>query len=913
MDPALSELAAVAGSEEIEAIIKLRDPNVVPPHVQLVSRFGNVATCRLPGNRIQEVWANPDCLSLKAARLLEFDGQHHLDAQSADVALRESDRRRPSGMQATGRNVVIGVVDWGVDVAHPNLLNPDGSTRLLAVWDQRGGPSEEAPKPYGYGRVLTREAINAALATSHPYQSLVYHPQEGDPLHNGAHGMHVIDIAAGNGAVPGSPMGLAPEAECVFVHLSAGRLGGLATLGDSVRILEALDFIRRMAGDRAWVANTSLGRHSGEHRGLSLVEQGMDAMLLESPGRAIVQSCGNYYRAGAHACGRLHPGRSRILRWQTGRADITPNELEVWYSTSDRFHVAVRAPVGNHEFRAGLGEIRPIVIAGEEVGRIYHRQQDPTGEHHINIFLRPGAPSGEWRVELGAIDAVDGRFDAYVERDPGCPDCQSRFHPHDFEPTRTLGSICTGFHTIAVGAYDRHDAGLELGDFSSSGPTRDGRQRPNLVAPGVSVLAARSAAADGPNEMLTRKTGTSMAAPHVTGTVALMFEVARRRLPIRETHQLLLSTADEFDGDVNGDRGDSLRIGAGYLNSAAAVAAATRHVESPEPEAHARGARAVSSAETPQPDLKHPTSTAELSAMSSTTNEPHEKCTCGGTSPETTATHSANAGPCGAESSGGTDAIPTDAIPVEQQEPFSAAHARGFPPEPPPMLDVFIPYRPRIPEFEHLTVGNRMVFEQDGSLESPRFSGDQKLEDALNDVKHVKRGSRGDEVRKIQESLVDLGYPLPRFGIDGIFGSETKSAVKSFQRVSGLSGRDVDGIVGPITMGRLDRADAGLTSRRGFISGLGRCRGKINVFCPQYLQADEDGDVAGTCVEQSLLGSATPDDSGFRSRDTLWYKTTLPAGSPTNKFRVHHVAKDSAGRVFHVLPPHEPDPNWHRI
>ena len=359
------------------------------------------------------------------------------------------------------------------------------------------------------------------------------------------------------------------------MHLSAGRLGGLATLGDSVRILEALDFIRCTAGDRPWVVNTSLGRHSGGHRGLSLVEQAMDAMLLEAPGRAIVQSCGNYFRAGAHASGRLLPGQSRVLRWNTGRADVTPNEFEVWYPIGDRFHVSVRSPLDDGMFQAALGEISPILIGGAEVGRIYHRQQDPTGEHHIDIFLRPGAPAGEWHVELTAIDAVDGRFDAWVERDPGCPSCQSRVHPDDFEPRRTLGSICNGRHTVAVGAYDAHDADHPLGSFSSSGPTRDGRQRPNLAAPGVSVLAARSAARGGRNvPALTRKSGTSMAAPHVTGTIALMFEAAPRRLTIRETHQLLLLTTDAAEGDID----FRLRVGNGYLNTSAAVEAAANGV-----------------------------------------------------------------------------------------------------------------------------------------------------------------------------------------------------------------------------------------------------------------------------------------------------------------------------------------------
>ncbi|HKF62107.1 MAG TPA: S8 family serine peptidase [Dongiaceae bacterium] len=151
----------------------------------------------------------------------------------------------------------------------------------------------------------------------------------------------------------------------------------------------------------------------------------------------------------------------------------------------------------------------------------------------------------------------------------------TRFDEEDDDPTSTLGTICNGFRTIAVGAYDAHSADRRLTHFTSSSPTRDGREvKPELVAPGMQVLAARShpRAFEGEPPLLTRMSGTSMAAPHVTGTIALMFAAAGRPLAIDETRRLLLANTDPIPADAG--RIDRLRLGGGYLNTAAAVAAA---------------------------------------------------------------------------------------------------------------------------------------------------------------------------------------------------------------------------------------------------------------------------------------------------------------------------------------------------
>src|SRR5262249_15686512 len=131
--------------------------------------------------------------------------------------------------------------------------------------------------------------------------------------------------------------------------------------------------------------------------------------------------------------------------------------------------------------------------------------------------------------------------------------------------------------TIAVGAYNAHDPERRLGHFSSCGPTRDLRPKPNLIAPGVQVLAARSRPQfdSDPPTYLTCKSGTSMASPHVAGAVALMFEVAgARKLLHNETLNVLLGNTTP--ADVSGDHVH--RVGSGYLDLDAAIASTRQFI-----------------------------------------------------------------------------------------------------------------------------------------------------------------------------------------------------------------------------------------------------------------------------------------------------------------------------------------------
>jgi subtilisin family serine protease len=583
MDPALEELVESGDpADEVAVILRLRPGSEPPGSIRIVSRFGDVATGRM--SRRDIVAARREVLSLKAPMKVTlpraFDVRFEtevleVESEPTPEAAPES-FAPPSSFAPTGEDgagVVVGVCDWGFDFTHPNFRNADGSTRIEALWDQRGTGDPLAPQPFNQGRLLSRDAINAALQESDPCAALGYAAASGDPGDNGAHGSHVSDILAGNRREPGSTVGLASASDLVFVHLGAPNLTELADLGDSVGLLEGLDFIRRQAAGRPCVLHLSAGKTGGPHRGTTLLERAIDLMLSE-PGIVLVQSVGNYADSRMHTHARVGPNQLHSIDWLIPRGDRTPNELEIWYSGQDVFDVTLIAPDGRR-FSTPL-DSRVQIRAGLDIwGNFYHRRHEPnSGMNHVCIFLYTAAPGGRWQVEVRGKEVLDGRLHAWIERDVNHR-CQSRFSRSQASSRYTTNTICNCYRAIAVGAYDGSRPERPPTRFSSRGPTADGRQKPEIAAPGYQVTAARSMPRNGwhGEPRLCVKSGTSMAAPWVSGTVALMMAAAKRPLTIHEIRSVLIGTADPLPGPPGLS---SSRLGYGYLNTAAAVAAARR-------------------------------------------------------------------------------------------------------------------------------------------------------------------------------------------------------------------------------------------------------------------------------------------------------------------------------------------------
>ncbi|MBO9205459.1 MULTISPECIES: S8 family serine peptidase [Niastella] len=563
MDPRLKLVLKGDPEELLLLLVRLQKPEVIPPHCKVITQFGDIITCRVYRKYLLEVYNSPYTFSVKAARLIPAPLKEGLDEEGPPLPVVPS---RSIKAPYSGKGVFFAAVDWGFDFAHANLRKPDGTTRFLFIWDQNG--IYDGNK-YGYGCFYTDAEINEALQSDTPYQTLGYHPGRGDLFGAGMHGTHVVDIAAGT-PITGEG-GIAPDTMFVGVELGSNLVNGSdLALGDSVRLVEGLDCIHSVTKkiNIPCVINMSLGSHGDSHTGRSLAELAFDNFLTQNTGYALVQSVGNYYQSDCHIHHTLEPGQTYLMEWNIPRRNRAPNEVEIWYAGSDEYAVKLTAPDGELVAEVTPFEDIQILYRGDPVGYIFQRSKEPnTGLNHIDIILDVTILTGKWIIELKGNKIINGSFHAYCERNDAS---QAKFSRHQSTPFTTTGSVCNSTNTITVGAYNHRDAQHPVVSFSSSGPTAFGQPKPDLLAPGYKIQAACSAppsaytAIDG----LTIKSGSSMAAPHVSGAIALLFEKYKPRLlPISLIKELLFAALDPLP--LHYTPRDRIRAGNGILNTEA--------------------------------------------------------------------------------------------------------------------------------------------------------------------------------------------------------------------------------------------------------------------------------------------------------------------------------------------------------
>lgn len=442
-----------------------------------------------------------------------------------------------------GEGVIVGIIDSGTDFNHPDFKDVNGRSRIKHLWDMTKPLAANTPTTFGYGQEWNNQQIDLGQCT---HTDMVQY----------GHGTLSSGIAAGNGYSVNKYAGVAPKADIIVVALDFNRPGYI--------ISDALQYIITKAQilNKPVVVNASVGGYYGSHDGTDLESQIINNLIKNSPGRALVASCGNWGSVPFH------------VGYQTTNTDTNFTWIRSNSPSIDVSEYADTAQIKNVKYSIGVTNLnlidlgntpfRPYDYALNTIKRdtIYNNNHrigiiesiasiNSFGVYELYLSINPDSVGYLWSISHTGAGRIDSWNYEYVS---GTMPTVSEYPKIAYyKMADTIQSIVSGFQcsneVIAVGNYinrsqfinvngnlqTKTDIPGQLHVTSSSGPTRDNRIKPDISATGDWILAPSplalllSLSANSPQVVAqggfhVTAGGTSASSPIVAGLAALYFQ-----------------------------------------------------------------------------------------------------------------------------------------------------------------------------------------------------------------------------------------------------------------------------------------------------------------------------------------------------------------------------------------------------
>lgn len=479
------------------------------PGVKVNSKRGNIRTARVSLDGLEAL--SRDDRVYRLSESVKLKPLNDFAATKTQLPI-----FRNNNSTITGKGVIIGVVDSGIDSTHPCFAG-----RILSIWDQEISGQGWGAK--NYGKVLPPALLAASSDTN-------------------GHGTHVAGTAAG---LDPQFSGVAPEAELIIVKTDFNN----AHIGDGI------DYIFSEAArlNKPAVVNLSLGGHINSHDGTDDLSELINSLV--GAGRIVVAAAGNEGTDDIHGAADLLPGQTVRLEFTVSRnsAGNSPPAIWMsgWYDPTGNCQISVRSPSG------GSTPLQPVIAAGDPtrnhtIGSMMVSLTTPpssasiNGDHEFQVILQSNLLTGQvqtgtWQLIIRNNGAASVRIDVWSAVPSGFRDAEflAPFNNSEMK----IGSPGCADEVVTVASYttrnnwtDVNGSGRsvmmaidDMSDFSSPGPLRNGSHKPDVAAPGAMIVSAFSSQSVFRSDSMVNQNfkvnaGTSMACPYIAGICALLLQ-----------------------------------------------------------------------------------------------------------------------------------------------------------------------------------------------------------------------------------------------------------------------------------------------------------------------------------------------------------------------------------------------------
>ncbi|MCU0422447.1 MAG: S8 family peptidase [Bacteroidia bacterium] len=504
-------------------------------------------------------------------------------------------------MPYSGKNVVVGIIDAGFDYTHPAFYDTTGSKlRVKRVWEQHkpGTP----PQGYSYGNELKDSAgMMQAMYDVNTF----------------SHGAHVGGIAAGSGygsANNSQHRGVAYESDLVFVGIKPEK-SEWKTMG-MASIVDAINYIFKYAESvgKPAVVNLSWGCSIGPNDGSSLVSEAIDN--LTGPGKIFVNSAGNNGDEKIHLMKSFTSTDTTLFTYATIPTVLGEKRswIDTWGMPGETFEISLQlyqlTNAVAQPLRITLNQsVLDTFLIGSDGDTLFIKASgnasDFNNKPHIlldvynkstnSILFGIKANKGLVHSWMGYVHEYNGHYGSFDKGSLSFTiDGDNKYTLGEMSCTRSALTVAAWvsknqFRNLAGGtvSYTGYAGVGFLAPFSSRGPTVDGRIKPDIAAPGMTIASSVNsfdvsyAQGGGNYQMSVQETnwnnrtyyyaeasGTSMSAPMASGIVALMLQVNPMLGPDR-IKQILFETAIKDNRTTANP--DSSRWGYGKINAYGAI------------------------------------------------------------------------------------------------------------------------------------------------------------------------------------------------------------------------------------------------------------------------------------------------------------------------------------------------------